>query len=581
LILLLILLPLTSVSIAIYHLNGNILQEEIGAAQIRSLSKVRDMMDMVMREVDRLSARVSMDRSVEQFLSLDKVRFTDYSTVDTLQNVRNILSISASDYIDSIYVYSDNSDYIITSTDGGMVLPKFYDRYWAEQYKSRKNKQRKWISSRCVKAIQGKKSHNYITGFFPAPLTSSGKNSGVVMINLDVNKLRSFISNNEDGRTEKLYTIDEQGVLLFSTETGDIRKKIRQISDLKDIPFKESQSPIIQSDKGINQVITQVHSNYNKWAYFSITPLNIYEKKMNDLKQLMWVSVIINLLISVVVSFLISVRVFMPIRGIMSLIDNPEEYYNQKVQGQEKVLNEYKYITRNILKSFDENRQMEEELTRRMSRLKQSQAAALQSQINPHFLYNTLQTINWLAMGLTGGENDASGVIEDLSEILRVTMETENYLIPIREEIHYAKLYIRIQQIRYKDKFTVHWEAQEEILDSLIAKISLQPLIENSIYHGIKPKKAHGNIWIRGIRDGSRIQFTFLDDGVGMEEEDMNSFNQELQNCYVQKDKHIGLRNVNQRLKLIFGEEYGITLTKRQPMGLQVYIVIPDIKQYL
>ena len=580
LILILLVLPLVSTSITIYQLNGSILREEIGAAHVSSLSKVRDMMDMVMREVDRLSVRISMDRSVEKFLSMEKVQFNDFSTVDTLQNVSNILTLSTSDYIGSIYVYSNLSNYIITSAKGGTSLHRFYDNTWLKEYKEQSKKRARWISTRKVEGVMGEKDYSFITSFYSAPLDDSSK-KGVVIINLDVDKLRSFVSNNADNRIEEIYATDVAGNIMFSNDRDDVGNSIAKMPDLKNFHRMEDFKPVIQQMDGTKQVIAQVSSDYSNWNYISVTSLKIYERKMETLNRLMWASIPIDILIAVIVAFLISIRVFIPIKGIMAIIDNPKDYYTDTSAKEGQVLNEYKYITMNILKSFDENRHMEEELTRRMSRLKQAQTAALQSQINPHFLYNTLQTINWLAMGLTKGENAASAVVKDLSDILRVTMETENYLIPIRDEIRYAKKYIDIQQIRYKNKFTVHWDIREDILDSLLVKMCLQPLIENAIYHGIKPKKEQGCIIICGYKEGDDIKIALSDDGVGMEMDDINDMNRELQDAYVQNDKHIGMRNVNQRLKLIFGEEYGITLTKREQGGLQVNIVIPDLKQYL
>ncbi|HHY81304.1 MAG TPA: histidine kinase [Clostridiales bacterium] len=580
LILLLLILPLVSVSFGIYRLNGSILREEIGAAHVSSLAKVRDIMDMVMKEVDRLSVRISSDRAVERFLSIEKRKFPDYTTIDVLQNVSNIISISTSDYIYSIYVYSDVSNYIISTSKGGTTLSRFYDNSWLEEFKAKSRHERKWISSRKVEDILTDQVNTFITSYYFAPFYSLSK-GGVVIVNLDVDKLKSFISNNVDDRIEKIYAVDKDGKILFSSDTADVGKYITEMSGLQDIGNAGSYKPIIRQIDGVNQVITQISSAYNDWTYISVTPLHKFEQKMDSLTQLMWLSIPVNILVAIIVAYLISVQVFQPIGRIMEVLDNPEEYYDRITADQEKGLNEFKYITMNIMKSFDENRQMEEELAQRMRMLKQAQTAALQSQINPHFLYNTLQTINWLVMSLTKGENAASAVIEDLSDILRVTMDTENYLIPIEDEVSYAKKYIEIQQIRYKNKFTVHWEMDGEIMDNLIAKVSLQPLIENSIYHGIKPKKKAGNIFIRGYISEGNIKIEVSDDGVGLSEEGINSLNMELRHSNVFSDKHIGVRNVNQRLKLIFGEEYGITLQKRDPEGLQVNIVIPNLKQYL
>jgi len=562
-------------SIGIYVYYGNVLQDEIGAAYINSLSKVRDTMDMIMREVDRLSIRVASDNKIEQFVRINKEEFPDYNTIDILQNISSTISIFASDYINSIYVYSDKNNYILSSNKGGTMLPRFYDAAWLDEYMSQKDTKNFWISSRKVNDLVNDKEYYFITTFYLAPLNDI-RRGGVVLVNLDASKLKSLLSDDNNNQMENIYICDGMKNILFSNNIYEIGETAESIPELK-IVLEENFSDEIYKIDGVKKVITQVRSKYNDWRFISVTPLNIYEEKMRNLTRLMWIMIFVDIAIAVIVSFIISVRVFMPIKGIIALLEDPENYFQRKNRIQQEGFNEFKYIAMNIMKSFDENKHMEEELTRRMDMLKQAQTAALQAQINPHFLYNTLQTINWLAMGLTKGENDATNVIEALSDILRVSMETESHLIPIEDEILHAQRYVEIQQIRYKNKFEVIWDVEEDIMDKLIAKITLQPIIENAIYHGIKPKKGKGYIVIQGFAEGDNIIFSILDDGIGMSEDKISALNEELVNCYIKGDQHIGIRNVNQRIKLIFGEEYGVRLIGRREGGLEVKIVIPKL----
>lgn len=579
LILISVVLPLVGVSIGVYGYYGSILREEIGAAHINSLSKVRDMMDMVMQEVDRLSIRIASDREVAQFINLDKEEFPDYYTINILQNISNTISISASDYIDSIYVYSEKSNFILTSTRGGTTLPMFYDRSWMDEYINHKDVRTRWLISRRVEDVFSARKYNtFITSLSFAPLNDPGK-GGIVLVNLDVDKLKSLITNMENNQIDNIYILNPSGNIMFSRDILSIGKAIETLPGLENVLIEDISG--IKEIEGAKQVITKVNSKHNDWAFISVTPLKLYEQKMAYLTKLMWITISMNMLIAIVVSFIISIGVFKPIKGILALLDNPEKHFLSKNQEKQETLNEFKYITMNILKSFDENKHMEEELSQRMTMLKQAQTAALQSQINPHFLYNTLQTINWLAMGLTKGENEASRVIEALSQILRVTMETESHLIPIRDEMIHAQRYVEILQIRYKNKFELRWDIAEDIKECLIAKVSLQPLIENAIYHGIKPKKWKGEILIHGFMEENHIVLLLIDNGVGMDEEDVCRLNDELANNYVHSDQHIGIRNVNQRLKLIFGEEYGLRIFRREEGGLQVKIMIPKLSEHL
>ncbi|AUS98575.1 hypothetical protein CDQ84_16900 [Clostridium thermosuccinogenes] len=577
LILILVVFPLIGTSIGIYIYYGNILKDEIGAAHVNSLSKVKDTMDMVMREIDRLSVRFASDEKVEELIKLNKNEFPDYDTISILQNIIKTISISASDYINSIYVYSDKNKYILSSNRGGTVISYFYDTNWLHEFISQRNIKKHWVSSRRVNDFFAEKYYYFLSSFYLAPLSDPGR-EGVVLVNLDIDRLKSLFTDENYNQMESIYICDRTGNILFSYDNSQIGMTAESIPELKIALEQENFSDEVREINGVKEVITQVRSQYNDWRYISVTPLNVYESKMRNLVHLMWLMIFIDIATAVVVSFLISVRVFMPIKGIIALLENPESYFQRKKHTQKERFNEFIYIAKNIIKSFDENKHMEEELSRRMDMLKKAQAAALQAQINPHFLYNTLQTINWLAMGLTKDENDVTNVIEALSDILRVSMETENHLIPIGEEIAHAKRYIEIQQIRYKNKFEVIWDVEEDIMNNLIAKITLQPIIENAIYHGIKPKKEKGHIVIQGYAEGDHIVFGILDDGVGMSQNKITALNEELANYYAKDDQHIGIRNINQRIKLIFGEEYGVSLIGREDEGLQVKVIIPKLR---
>lgn len=239
-------------------------------------------------------------------------------------------------------------------------------------------------------------------------------------------------------------------------------------------------------------------------------------------------------------------------------------------------LNEIKYIVQNIKGYIHNNQKLGDELKRRLFLLrKKTQMVALQSQINPHFLHNTLETIKWKAIGLTKSDNEVSMMITYLSRLMRITIETNDIVTSIEEEIEHARMYLEIQQIRYEDKLEIHWDIDPEIMQYKMVKITLQPLIENAIYHGIKPKEGIGRIDIKAYKDQDGIVFELLDNGIGMNDRLQQRINQYTPIDDVIEDTHIGLTNVNRRIKLIFGDEYGITVKSNRNIGTLLLIKIP------
>jgi two-component system sensor histidine kinase YesM len=150
--------------------------------------------------------------------------------------------------------------------------------------------------------------------------------------------------------------------------------------------------------------------------------------------------------------------------------------------------------------------------------------------------------------------------------------------VTIDKEIQHVKLYLDIQKIRYKDKFEVHWDIDKAILDYKIVKLSIQPLIENSIYHGIKPKKEKGTIFISGYAYEGYIIIQIKDDGIGLLQEEVELLNTEMRKDYIKEDTHIGIMNVNQRIKLLFGEEYGLIVQSEYKKFTAVKIIIPMVE---
>lgn len=179
-------------------------------------------------------------------------------------------------------------------------------------------------------------------------------------------------------------------------------------------------------------------------------------------------------------------------------------------------------------------------------------------------------------MEFTNGENEGSHMISNLSKLLRIGLNTKGYMNTLKNEIEHVKIYLEIQKIRYENKFEVFYDIQEKTLESMIPKITLQPIVENAIYHGIKPTNKRCTLTIRSFLLEDKILIEINDDGAGMQEEDSRSINNELQTEYIKEENHIGIKNVNQRIKLSFGENYGIEIKSKINIGTSIIISIPS-----
>lgn len=205
--------------------------------------------------------------------------------------------------------------------------------------------------------------------------------------------------------------------------------------------------------------------------------------------------------------------------------------------------------------------------------LRKTELKALQAQINPHFLYNTLDSIAWMCE--RGRNADAVNMVHALARLFRISISRGHELIPIAKEIEHAESYLQIQKYRYKNQFTYEFDVDPGCLDYYCNKITLQPIIENSINHGLDLLVEEGRIQVEVLQDGEDILFRVRDNGVGMSQEQVDAI--------LEQDPEdrtgIGIRNVNDRLRIYFGAPYGLNITSELDVGTCVEIRMPKVRE--
>ena len=209
---------------------------------------------------------------------------------------------------------------------------------------------------------------------------------------------------------------------------------------------------------------------------------------------------------------------------------------------------------------------VEEQRQKRKSELK-----ALQAQINPHFLYNTLDSIIWMAEW--GKNKEVVTMTSSLAKLLRQSISNQNEMVRVEDEVEYTRSYLVIQKMRYKDKLEYDIVVEPKILDFRVAKLILQPLVENAIYHGIKYKEGKGKVLVEGFLRGSELILRITDNGIGMNEQRLAQIFEKRETD--RKRNSVGVLNVHERIRLYYGKEYGLTFESVEGMGTKVEIHIP------
>ena len=308
-----------------------------------------------------------------------------------------------------------------------------------------------------------------------------------------------------------------------------------------------------------------------------VVGVSFVDEMVNEsMRDIAWLLVAVAILIglfALMIGLFLSRAVTRPLRGLsdaMRKFERDADNYVYEPVGGVREISElsvsFEHMVKRLRKLMDTVRS--EEINLRKTELK-----ALQAQINPHFLYNTLDSIAWMCE--RGKTADAVEMVNALARLFRISISRGHELITIKDELMHAESYLKIQAYRYKNQFSYRFDVEESCLSYLCNKITLQPIIENAIYHGINGLVDEGEITITVREQGEDILFTVEDNGAGMEPETVQAI------LAKERSDHtgIGIKNVNDRLKIYFGSSYGITIDSAPDEGTRVYIKMPKVRK--
>ena len=237
---------------------------------------------------------------------------------------------------------------------------------------------------------------------------------------------------------------------------------------------------------------------------------------------------------------------------------------------------EIRHLGHSVQKSYEQIEKLMDEIIRQQNERRKSELDALQSQINPHFLYNTLESITWM---VEAQENEAAvRMISELAKLLRVSLSRGKTIIPIKDELQHSRSYMNIQLVRYKERFQMEFQTDKEIEDYCIVKLVIQPILENAIYYGVgnMDEDDEGKITVRGEKKEDDIYIIIEDNGMGMRKEVLENILKD-NNKVPKHGSGVGVINVHSRIQLMFGEQYGLEIYSEPDEGTRVVIHIPAI----
>lgn len=387
-------------------------------------------------------------------------------------------------------------------------------------------------------------------------------------INTNIKNIMKNVSN-PDNRTRLDVTLRTMKTLTSYVDTMG-----QQIRDKRRVAENEK---VLEEIRGVSSLVEE---NIQEFILYELQDsAEINTKIQNNIKSWVLTNIIVLGLVFVFSGFaawVIGESISKPIRVLHKMTKSISEG-NLDVRVENKNVDEITSLGRSFNIMTQKIKELFEKSIKEQEELKKAELKVMQAQINPHFLYNTLDTIIWMAEA-----NKSEQVIEivrALSNFFRITLSKGNDWITIRDEVAHIRSYLIIQKIRYRDILDFDIDIDEKIMDYTILKLTLQPIVENALYHGIKNKRKGGVITISGYKtEDGKIVFKINDNGAGMTEERYKEVQAELEDDskeMVIKDRGFGLSNVHKRIKLYYGEQYGLSISTENEIGTEVSVVIP------
>lgn len=399
----------------------------------------------------------------------------------------------------------------------------------------------------------------------------TGKNEAVFFIDLNYKLLKDLCENNSLADNSYVFIVDENGKIIYHPKqqllySGLTREKIDEVLQCEDNYF-------ITDEKSKSKLYTVSVSEKTGWRVVGVAYLEEMMKHKQETQELYLITCIVLLLAATTIATLLAGAITKPIKDLKNSIKKVEKGHFEEANISDIADNEIGSVSNSFNRMTVKIKELMEQNTYEQEQKRKSEMKALRSQIKPHFLYNTLDSIIWMAEG--GKNKEVVLMTSALARLLRQSISNDNERITMEKEVEYARSYLTIQKMRYKDKLEYEIDIEPEIKREPVINLILQPLVENAIYHGIKYKGTKGMVTIRAYSEENEVVIQVTDDGIGMDKETLDGI---FTKSKASEGKNgVGVYNVHERLRLYYGEDCGLCFESQPGKGTTVTIRIPRV----
>ncbi len=574
-------IPILVLGFFSYYNISSTLKENTGELTSNSLKQIDDNLQIWMESYEDLLYQIYTDDDMVEWVdNINRNQDVSVAKNQMRRFIRGLLN--SKEYIRSITVITENGD-VITADQ---LTPVTYENAWIENF------------SMDSKELYDTVSADYHMHIFPTEYGTSfangdyyffhiahrivdyrdlGKRNGIVVVSLDEMLLRDVCQTSGDSGQQDTFNliIDENGRVICYDDKEKIGTTVTDATQSLEERM-EDYADFLEQDKGYSRQYTTVLVYEDEDLGWDIVNVTDQSGLMSKLESQLRLTVLLGVTvfaIAVILTVGLSGRLVASVQTVVETMKKTRTGdLSVRVAADEKMPLEVESIAlefNDMLEKLGQAQQKEKEANERQ---KEAEIVALEAQINPHFLYNTLDTINWMA--IDRDEYDISNAIGALATILRYAIVNSNAEVTVRDELEWLKKYVYLQQFRLKNQFTCVIDADADVMEDRIHKLLLQPFVENAIIHGFEGKQSEACLKISVKEEQQRLAVYISDNGKGMEADMVEQFNREMFGKR-QTGHHIGMENAITRLRMYYGEAGEIHIVSAPGEGATICIRIP------
>lgn len=561
--LILILIPILTLGIFSYKESLKIIQQKVSISNLNTVRQTGERIEFFFRDAHDMSLFLIQNDDVREFFKLEnKDESVSASTGIIKLNNKLMYLLSSKPYINSIYFKGFNG----ISMDTKNAFNPMDDETEREIIKLKGGYI--WDIGRIIN-YDGTSTNVFSLIRVINDMYNTPSRLAIMKLNINEEELAGIYSNKIMGKQDDFFLIDPDNRIVSSMDKNMLGQKLNL--DLPQSGRNASKEGYYETTyDGRGYLVTYYLIEDPDYKLINLVPLEELLKENRVIQVAMLDVAFISFLVCILFALLFSLKVLKPLKDIctqMKKVENEDFDVRVDLDGSDEVAL--------LARSFNKMSEKLKELINQvyLTRIKQKEAelSALQAQINPHFLYNALDTIYW--MGRIEKAYDTSRLVEALAKLFRLSLNSGRELILLRDEVEHLKNYLIIQKKRYGASISFNYEIGEGLLECRVVKLVLQPLVENAITHGIDKKDGTGSVLISIRKESGNLIYEIRDDGAGVDVDEINMLLREVG----EGNRGFGIKNVNDRLKLYFGEWYGIEFFSKKGGGTTVVVTQPYI----